>query len=243
VWAPSGGPGVTGWTVTWTYANGQTMSNAYNASVTQSGAKVTATNMSYNGTIAAGASTQFGGGGTWSGTNTAPVLTCTAAGSSATTTTGGNTTTTFPPVLTTEAPPFTSTTASPTTSTTAPRTTITTTPGALYLPNTSNGTTVSVNPGTEVEVYLTGDLGTNGQALTCVDPGTCVWKWQEPMSSNTAVLAPLSGGTDAQGDAWAVFVAKAAGNAILSSYVACALTGSGACPALAMSWQVTVDVP
>src|SRR5579875_1168923 len=65
----AGSEAITGWKVTWNYANGQTIANPYNATVTQSGANVTATNMSYNGSIAAGASTQFGGGGNWSGTN------------------------------------------------------------------------------------------------------------------------------------------------------------------------------
>jgi cellulose 1,4-beta-cellobiosidase len=66
----------TGWKVGWTYANGQTVSSAWNANVTQSGSSVTATNMSYNGSLAAGASTSFGFQGTWNGTNSVPTLSC-----------------------------------------------------------------------------------------------------------------------------------------------------------------------
>jgi len=40
---------------------------------------VTARNVSYNGSIGAGASTQFGFLGTWNGTNSVPSLTCTAS--------------------------------------------------------------------------------------------------------------------------------------------------------------------
>ncbi len=74
----TGSAPITGWTVTWTYADGQTVSvpSAYNANVSQSGPDVTATNMSYNGSVAAGGSTQFGGAGTWSGVNSVPSLAC-----------------------------------------------------------------------------------------------------------------------------------------------------------------------
>jgi hypothetical protein len=96
----AGGSAITGWTVTWTYANGQTISEPYNATVTQSGANVTATNASYDGSLAAGVSTPFGGEGTWSGTNSVPTLTCTAT-YTPTATTGSGTTTTVGPTPTT----------------------------------------------------------------------------------------------------------------------------------------------
>jgi hypothetical protein len=67
---------LTSWVVKWTYANGQTVNNPYNANVSQSGANITATNMSYNGTLSSGQSTSFGGGGSWSGTNSVPALSC-----------------------------------------------------------------------------------------------------------------------------------------------------------------------
>ncbi|WP_438872991.1 cellulose binding domain-containing protein [Paractinoplanes hotanensis] len=42
------------------YANGQAVTQAWNATVTSSGSAVTARNVSYNGALAAGAGTQFG---------------------------------------------------------------------------------------------------------------------------------------------------------------------------------------
>ncbi|GAA4439996.1 CotH kinase family protein [Phytohabitans houttuyneae] len=69
---------ITGWTVTWTYANGQSVSQAWNATVSTSGTSVTARNVAYNGSLGAGASTAFGFIGSWNGTNAAPAVTCTA---------------------------------------------------------------------------------------------------------------------------------------------------------------------
>ena len=73
----AGSSALSSWEVTWTYANGQTVTSSWNANVTQSGSSVTATNESYNGSLSAGASTTFGIQGTWSGTNAVPVLSCT----------------------------------------------------------------------------------------------------------------------------------------------------------------------
>jgi lysophospholipase L1-like esterase len=69
---------VTGWTVGWRYANGQTVSQVWNATITSSGPAVIARNVGFNGAIGAGDSTEFGFIGTWTGTNAAPALTCTA---------------------------------------------------------------------------------------------------------------------------------------------------------------------
>ena len=66
------------WKVTWTWAGNQTVSNMWNASYTQSGKAVTATNAAYNNVIAPGGNTSFGFGANYSGTNVAPTLTCTA---------------------------------------------------------------------------------------------------------------------------------------------------------------------
>ncbi len=63
---------INGWTLTWTFANGQTITQLWNGSYTQSGGNVSVTNLSYNGTIAPNANTSFGFNGSWSGTNTNP---------------------------------------------------------------------------------------------------------------------------------------------------------------------------
>ncbi|GKQ35222.1 cellulose binding domain-containing protein [Streptomyces sp. A012304] len=61
-----------GWSLNWTFPNGQTVSQLWNAEHTQSGASVTAKNIAWNGNVAAGSSVSFGFTGNWSGTNTKP---------------------------------------------------------------------------------------------------------------------------------------------------------------------------
>ena len=73
------GDPINGWTLTWSYPAGQQVTQAWNATVSQSGSQVTARNVSYNGALGAGASTEFGFLGTWTGTNQAPALTCAAS--------------------------------------------------------------------------------------------------------------------------------------------------------------------
>jgi hypothetical protein len=65
------------WTASWTFANGQAVTQVWNATLTSNGATVTAHNVSYNGTLAGGSSTSFGFIGSWTGTNTAPAASCT----------------------------------------------------------------------------------------------------------------------------------------------------------------------
>jgi cellulase/cellobiase CelA1 len=68
---------VKGWTVSWTFPNGQTISQLWNATHTQTGANVTVSNAAYNGSLAAGGSTTFGFIGTTTGTNNPPAtITC-----------------------------------------------------------------------------------------------------------------------------------------------------------------------
>jgi lysophospholipase L1-like esterase len=75
----SGSAAISGWTVTFTFANGQTVTQSWSAAVTQSGPAVTAKNLSWNGALAAGASTSFGFLASLPGAaNGLPVTTCTA---------------------------------------------------------------------------------------------------------------------------------------------------------------------
>ena len=68
----------TAWTATFTFANGQLVTQSWNTVLTQSGAAVTARNASYNGGLAAGASTSFGFLANWNNsTNAMPVVACT----------------------------------------------------------------------------------------------------------------------------------------------------------------------
>ncbi|MEO3930474.1 glycoside hydrolase N-terminal domain-containing protein [Micromonosporaceae bacterium B7E4] len=74
----AGSSPIRGWTVSWTFPNGQVVNQMWSGSYTQSGASVTVTNSSYNGSLAAGASTTFGFIANVSGANNPPSqLTCT----------------------------------------------------------------------------------------------------------------------------------------------------------------------
>jgi lytic cellulose monooxygenase (C4-dehydrogenating) len=73
----AGPSAITGWKVTVTYANGQQLTQVWNAWATTTGATTVATNMAYNGSLAAGASTTFGMLGSWTTTNGPATVTCT----------------------------------------------------------------------------------------------------------------------------------------------------------------------
>ncbi len=75
----AGASPINGWTVKLTWANGQTITSSWNATITSAGGVSTATNVNYNGKLGAGASTSFGFNGAWTGTNTAPAVSCTAS--------------------------------------------------------------------------------------------------------------------------------------------------------------------
>ena len=75
----AGSAAITGWTVTWTWPNGQRFSNTWNATVTTSGDAVTARNAPYNGSLPAGARTTWGFTATRGAANTVPAVSCTAS--------------------------------------------------------------------------------------------------------------------------------------------------------------------
>ncbi|MEV0427097.1 cellulose binding domain-containing protein [Micromonospora sp. NPDC050495] len=68
----TGGSTINGWTLSYNLPSGQTITSAWNATVTQSGSAVTARNVGYNGTLSPGASTSFGYQGTLSGSYSSP---------------------------------------------------------------------------------------------------------------------------------------------------------------------------
>jgi hypothetical protein len=65
------------WTATFGFGNGQQISQSWSATVVQSAATVTAQNLSWNGTLAPGASATFGFLASLTGANTSPAVTCT----------------------------------------------------------------------------------------------------------------------------------------------------------------------
>ena len=67
-----GSQAINGWTLTWSWPGNQTITQAWSTTATQSGSQVTAKNASYNGTIPAGGTVEFGFNGAYSGSNPAP---------------------------------------------------------------------------------------------------------------------------------------------------------------------------
>ncbi|MEO3929387.1 cellulose binding domain-containing protein [Micromonosporaceae bacterium B7E4] len=68
----TGTSALTGWTVGWTFGNGQTISQIWGGTHTQSGSSVSVRNVSYTGNLAPNASTTFGFLGSWTGANAVP---------------------------------------------------------------------------------------------------------------------------------------------------------------------------
>ncbi|GAB2957781.1 glycoside hydrolase family 48 protein [Micromonospora polyrhachis] len=66
------GDPVTSWTLTFDFPGNQRITQGWSANWSQSGNRVTATNMSYNGNLGTGASTAIGFNGAYSGTNAKP---------------------------------------------------------------------------------------------------------------------------------------------------------------------------
>jgi cellulose 1,4-beta-cellobiosidase len=75
----TGASTTSGWRVTWSFGGNQQITSSWSATVNQSGAAVTATSASWNGSLGAGATAQFGFQGTYSGGNAVPTVTCVAS--------------------------------------------------------------------------------------------------------------------------------------------------------------------
>jgi len=67
---------MSGWTATFGFADGQQISQAWNAAVVQTGSTVTAGNLNWNGGLAPGATASFGFLASTTGTNSGPAVTC-----------------------------------------------------------------------------------------------------------------------------------------------------------------------
>jgi alpha-L-arabinofuranosidase len=65
---------INSWSLQFSFANGQTITQGWNGNFSQSGSAVTITNLSYNGSIAPGTTVSSAPGfnGSWTGSNTAP---------------------------------------------------------------------------------------------------------------------------------------------------------------------------
>ena len=68
-----------GWTVSWTFLDGQVISQLWNGNLSRNGAAVTVDNLDYNGVLGVGASTAFGFVASWNSVNRLPTdLACRA---------------------------------------------------------------------------------------------------------------------------------------------------------------------
>ncbi|MFK3982211.1 cellulose binding domain-containing protein [Micromonospora sp. NPDC050397] len=106
------GDPLSAWSLTWAYAAGQQVTQAWNATVSQSGAQVSAVNVGYNGAIPTNGTVSFGFNGSWNNvSNPAPA----SFALGGTTCTGGVAPTTAPPPTSTPTNPPTPTTPAPTT--------------------------------------------------------------------------------------------------------------------------------
>lgn len=70
----TGTTAINGWSLQFSFPNGQTITQLWNGNYTQSGGNVTITNLSYNGSLSPGGTvgSEPGFNGSWSGTNTVP---------------------------------------------------------------------------------------------------------------------------------------------------------------------------
>jgi hypothetical protein len=119
------GDALTSWTLRWTFAAGQTVTQGWNGNYSQSGTQVTVTNASWNGSVPTNGSVATGFNGSWNNaTNPVPTsflvngTICTGSVTNPPTTTTAPTTTR--PPTTTTGPPTTTTTTRPPTTTTPP---------------------------------------------------------------------------------------------------------------------------
>lgn len=69
------GAALSSWKATWAFGAGQQITQAWNATCTQSGSAVTCSNASYNGSVPDGGSVTFGFNASWSGSNPLPTVT------------------------------------------------------------------------------------------------------------------------------------------------------------------------
>jgi len=155
----TGTSALNGWTLTWTFPDGQTISGLWNAAVNQSGANVSvSSNASWNSTIAPGASmNNVGFTGTWSGANGVPTN-FSVNGAACTIASPETPTPTKVPVATSTPSPLP--TSTPTTSvgaTNAPPST--TTPAASSTPTPATGGSASPPAGAHLDNPFVGAVG------------------------------------------------------------------------------------
>ncbi len=159
------GDPLTSWTVTWSFSAGQTVTQAWNATITQSGSSVSARNVSYNGNLATNASTSFGFNGTWNNSGN-PVPTSFAVNGVACT--GGVTPTTPGASPTTPRP----TTPGPSPTTPRPTTPPPTTPPPTTPPPTGSWPTPTGQAAVNGTISVSGTFDGQMRRYCCIGDGS-----------------------------------------------------------------------
>ncbi len=139
------GDPVTGWTLKWSFPAGQQVTQAWNATVTQSGSQVSAASVSYNGALGTNASASFGFNGSWTGSNPVPTS-FTVNGTACTGAVATGSPTAASPTPTKSATPSPTPSLTPTTAGPTPTPTTAPSGGALYVaPNGTVGAAGTVS--------------------------------------------------------------------------------------------------
>ncbi|GAA2630194.1 cellulose binding domain-containing protein [Paractinoplanes durhamensis] len=183
------GDALTGWTLGWTLAAGQGITQAWNAGVTVSGTAVTATNASYNGAVASGAGVSFGFNGTWSGSNPVPATfvlngtTCTGAAATTSPQTPSPTPCTGP-----STPPATPTTSPTPTPTANPKIKIWMAGDSTMM----NASTCPIGWGSQFAPYFTTDVTVQNSAVGGRSVQTWLYEGNVTTTKNAAGECTLS---------------------------------------------------
>jgi cellulose 1,4-beta-cellobiosidase len=192
----------TSWSLTFAFpASGQSVTQGWNGTFTQSGQNVTVTNLSYNGNVAANGSVNPGFNGAWSGSNPIPTSfsvngnVCGGTSATPTPTTAPNTPTPTPGTT-----PTVGTTPTPTPTTGPVTPTATPTPGT-HVDNPFAGAKWYVNPdwASEVTTAASSVGGTLGAQMTKVASySTAVWLDRiAAVTGGSGVTRTLAGHLDA----------------------------------------------
>jgi len=178
------GDALTSWTLTFAFPSGQKITQAWNATYSQSGADVTLKNMSYNSSVPTGGSVTAGFLGSWSGSNATPTafavngVACT--GLPGTTTSPVPSSTTPSPSSTTPSP--SSTTPSPSTTTPSPSTSTPPPTGAAPAIKVSGNRFVTSSGAT----YRLLGVNRSGGEFACIQ-GNGMWNGPMDQASITAM--------------------------------------------------------
>jgi endoglucanase len=170
------GDALSSWSLTFAFPNAnQKVTQGWNATFTQSGANVTATNMSYNGALATGASAALGFLGSWSGANPVP----TSFKVNGVTCTGSVVTQPTPTATATPTP-----TATPT-ATSTPTPTATTPPPSGSAPALHvSGNKLVTAAGANYTLY---GVNRSGGEFACIKNKTGIWDGPMDQASVTAM--------------------------------------------------------